>query len=72
MNDKQEPSIDVRALLELAVDSVTPPLNTKGGQLAADIRANAVKARYVKSPDGWFVPVHELSTQVESRGTASL
>ena len=59
-------SIAVRAVIELGVETVMPPLSTRGGKLATDIQNHAEVAGYSKTPDGWFVPITALMDKVEA------
>jgi hypothetical protein len=58
--------VTVRPVIELGVETVTPPSNTSGGQLASVIQAQAAVANYSKTPDGWFVPLAALMDRIES------
>jgi hypothetical protein len=65
MNAKVVRHVTVRILIELTVATVAPPLSTKGGQLAMDVRSHATKSGYVKTADGWFVPIQDLLPRVD-------
>ena len=58
--------VTVMAVIELGVETVTPPINSLGGQLAADIQRQAITANYIKTPDGWFVPLAALMDRIEA------
>lgn len=57
--------ISVRAVIELGVEAIVPPLTTRGGQLALDIQKQAGARGYPKTPDGWFVPISDLLSRIE-------
>jgi len=66
MSQQDERSqITVESLIELATETTLLPPNTKAWQLAAEIRSQAVKAGYLQTPDGWFVPISMLLRRVE-------
>ena len=58
--------VTVRPVIELGVETVTPPINTLGGQLAADIQRQSIATNYFKTPDGWFVPLAVLMDRIEA------
>jgi hypothetical protein len=58
--------VTVRPVIELGVETVTPPINTLGGQLAADIQQQSAATNYFKTPDGWFVPLAVLMDRIEA------
>ena len=58
-------SLIVRAVIELGVETTIVSEDTRGGRLASDILTYASKYGYIRTPDGWFVPIRDLLHRME-------
>lgn len=58
--------IIVRPVIELGVETFQPPSNTLGGKLAREIQLHAARSNYLKTPDGWFIPLDVVMEKMEA------
>jgi hypothetical protein len=57
--------VKVIPVIEVGASTAVPQPNTLEGRLVADIQTYAHDAEYTKTPDGWFVPLHDLMSRLE-------
>jgi hypothetical protein len=57
--------VKIIPVIEIGASSALPQRNTLEEKLVTNIRASAHDAKYTKTPDGWFVPLHDLMSRLE-------
>jgi hypothetical protein len=58
--------IIVRPVIHLGIETFQPPLNTLGEEFAREMRLHAMESNYLKTPDGWFVPLDVAMENMET------
>lgn len=65
MNTQDTKHVIVRSVIELETETTLILEHTKSGRLASDIRTHADGRGYLRTPDGWFVPIRDLLPRIE-------